>query len=97
MSLTPDGKFAYVVYGQAIWGYAIDSGTGAVAAVSRSPFATGVDPGSFAIDSSGKYSFVNTEDGTLTSYSINSSSGILSPITGAVAQIGSGASVMTVR
>jgi 6-phosphogluconolactonase (cycloisomerase 2 family) len=96
VTLRPDGKFAYVVYGGAIWGFSIDSETGALAAVSG-PFATGVYAGAFAIDPSGKYAFAITEDGTITSYSINSSFGELTPISGAVAQIGPGGGVITVR
>jgi len=77
-------KFAYVANSGSnnISAYTIDPGSGALTAVSGSPFPAGMQPGSISVHPNGKLAYaVNTVDQTISAYSID-------PTTGALAQIG---------
>jgi 6-phosphogluconolactonase len=85
-------KFVYVVNtgSNTISGYNIDGNTGALNPIPGSPFAAGAAPVSVAVHPTGKFALVaNRCDGTaacangsVSVYTINSSSGILSPAKG---------------
>jgi hypothetical protein len=93
VTVDPSGKFAYVVnvclnlsFGcvpnGTVSAYTIDSTTGALSPVPGSPFATGADPESVAVDPSGKFAYVTSYSGTVSVYTINSITGDLIPAPG---------------
>jgi 6-phosphogluconolactonase len=64
-------------------GYTIDSTTGALTPITGSPFAAGTNPGSVAVDPSGKFAYVANEGGNnVSGYTIDPVTGALTPITG---------------
>jgi 6-phosphogluconolactonase (cycloisomerase 2 family) len=93
IGVTPDGGFVLVV-NQAtsnVSVFSLDSGTGALTAVSGSPFASGDQPGPIAIDPSGKFVFVaNTGGNSLSAYSIDST-GRLTALSGTPIPLGTNA------
>lgn len=93
MAVDPSGKFAYVpnfsgfiLVPGSVQGYTIDSTSGALTPISGSPVPTGPNPTSIAIDPSGKFVYVANDDyplpGNVLGYTINSSTGALTPIPG---------------
>ncbi len=61
--------------------YLIDPATGALAQISGSPFVTGIDAESIAIDPSGNFAYVPSEGvNIITGYSLNSVTGFMSPL-----------------
>jgi 6-phosphogluconolactonase len=71
--------------------YTINTSTGALSAVADSPFAAGNDPVSVTVDPSGRFAYVTnqcrdspctTRHGTVSAYTINSSTGALSEVVG---------------
>ena len=92
----PTPKFAYVTNycptsGVCLIGtvsaYTINSSTGALRAVAGSPFAAGQFPISVTVDPSGRFAYVANEcesctRGTVSAYTINSSTGALSVVSG---------------
>ena len=82
--VTPNGKFV-IVADQAtnnVSVLSLASGTGMLADVNGTPFASGNAPGPVAIDSTGTFVFVgNVVDSSLSVYTI-SSGGVLSPVAG---------------
>jgi 6-phosphogluconolactonase len=98
VAVDPSGKFAYVANecGDAfcsvsgnVSAFTIDGTTGALSPVTGSPFAAGRFPVSAAVDPSGKFAYVAnqcgvtcTVDGNVSAYTIDSTTGALSPVTG---------------
>jgi 6-phosphogluconolactonase (cycloisomerase 2 family) len=73
-----------------IYAFAINSGTGALTQVSGSPYATGINPSSIVVDPTGSFAYwTSTSNTTGTPFaqimgdSINSSSGVLTPLSSA--------------
>jgi len=74
-AFSPDGKYLYVVNqnatGGTVSGYSIDSTTGALTALTGSPFATGSNPYWIAFTPDGKFAYVsNAGDNTISAYSV---------------------------
>jgi 6-phosphogluconolactonase len=92
VTLDPSGRFAYVAnFGDnTVAVYTINSSTGALRAVGGSPFPAGNSPLSVAVDSSDRFAYVanyclSSSDcsvGTVSAYTINSSTGALSAVAG---------------
>jgi hypothetical protein len=90
VAVDPSGKFAYVTNegdgGNNVSAYTIDSTTGALSPVTGSPFAAGDVPKSVAVDPSGKFAYVanvgGEAPGNVSAYTINSTTGALSPVLG---------------
>jgi DNA-binding beta-propeller fold protein YncE len=76
-----------------VFGYTINPTTGALTAISGSPFATGTNPGSVAVDATGKFAYVTNGLGllsnTVSGYTINPTTGALTPISGSPFTAGS--------
>ena len=71
----PSGKFAYVANSgtSTLSAFSIDPKTGALAPIPGSPFATGSNPFSVAVDPSGKFAYVaNFTSNDVSAYSISS-------------------------
>jgi 6-phosphogluconolactonase len=92
ITVDPSGKFLYVAnvnmaLGSTISAFTINPGTGLLTAVAGSPFATGSNPLSLAIDPSGRFLYVatygplNYGSGGVSAYAIDATSGALTPIT----------------
>jgi 6-phosphogluconolactonase len=86
LATDPGGKFLFVAESNAnqLAAFTISS-SGQLAAVAGSPFATGSFPVEDAVDPSGKFLYVsNNQDGlgSISGYTINSSTGVLTPISG---------------
>jgi 6-phosphogluconolactonase len=83
-------EFVYVAdVNNEVWGYTISPATGALTSIAGSPFPVGLEPGSVAVDPSGKFAYVaNTgitgihPTGSVSGYSINPATGALTPIAG---------------
>ena len=71
-------------------GYTIDPSTGALTAIAGSPFTTGGDPRSMAVDPSGKFAYVADFTGNVLGYTINPSTGALTAIAGSPFAAGQG-------
>ena len=90
VTVDPSGRFAYVANSgdNTVSAYDINSSTGALSAVSGSPFAAGITPHSVTVDPSDRFAYVanscvTTRDcsaGTVSAYTINSSTGALSAV-----------------
>jgi|HubBroStandDraft_1064217.scaffolds.fasta_scaffold00079_47 6-phosphogluconolactonase len=77
--------FAYVTSGSSntVYGYTIDSVTGALTEIAGSPFPTGNEPITVVATPSGKFVYVtNYIDSTISAYSLNGRSGVLTPLGG---------------
>ncbi|MFH1147247.1 MAG: beta-propeller fold lactonase family protein [Pseudomonadota bacterium] len=68
------------IYNSAISAYSINAGTGALTAVAGSPFATGSQPTSIAVDPTGKFVYVGGDWSGVSAYSINVGTGTLTSI-----------------
>jgi hypothetical protein len=86
----PSGKFAYVANSDSsnVSAYTIDSTTGALTPVPGAPFAAGLNAFSVAVDPSGKFAYVanqcgNCPQGSVSAYTIDSTTGALTPVPGA--------------
>jgi 6-phosphogluconolactonase len=91
--VTPDGSFVVAANQSTsnVSVFSLDSSTGALTAVTGSPFGSGNQPGPVAIDPSGKFVFVgNTGGNTLSTYSIDSS-GNLTALSGTPLPLGTNA------
>src|SRR6202043_1922650 len=78
-------RFVYVANGGSnnISAYAINAASGAVTAISGSPFPAGSVPYSITIDPSGKFAYVaNQGNGDVSAFAINGSSGALTTVSG---------------
>ena len=100
----PTGNFLYVVnrnaiyqtnetpsqYDGSIYAFAINSGTGALKAVTGSPFAAGINPNSIVVDPTGSFAFTTSTKYTtgytgfaqILEFSINPATGVLTPLFG---------------
>ncbi len=104
MSVTvdPSDHFVYVANDNSnnISAYTIDSDTGALTPVTGSPFASGQGPGSVAVDPSGQFAYVGNEDdspgGDVSGYTIDATTGALTPMDGSPFLSGSGGFGVTV-
>jgi 6-phosphogluconolactonase len=80
----PLGRFVYVAGGGAaapgtVTAYRINSVSGALTALTGSPFAAGLNPTSLAVDVTGQFLYVtNSGDGTISRFTIDPSTGALS-------------------
>jgi 6-phosphogluconolactonase (cycloisomerase 2 family) len=84
-AVLPSGKFLYITNSasDSISVFAINSTSGALTAISGSPFATGSSPWSVAITSSGNFAYVaNRGANTISGYGIDPNTGALSAIAG---------------
>lgn len=84
-------KFAYVANNGSnnVSAYTIDENTGAIAAITGSPFSAGTAPWSVTTDPSGKFAFVaNSGSNDISAYIINASTGVLTPNTSSPFQAG---------
>jgi 6-phosphogluconolactonase (cycloisomerase 2 family) len=93
IAVDPAGKFVYVVNRSAdsVSGYAINSATGALTAISGSPFPVGPDPHAVAVDPTGKFAYVaNFGSNNVTAFAINSSTGRLTAVGGSPFAAGPG-------
>src|SRR5450759_1382453 len=78
-------QFAYVANQNStdVSGYTINGVTGALTPISGSPFASGSQPRSVAVDPTGKFAYVaNTGSNNVSAYTINGVTGALTPISG---------------
>jgi 6-phosphogluconolactonase (cycloisomerase 2 family) len=86
VTVEPAGKFVYVVTEcgatQGVWGYAIDEATGALTAVSGSPFASGTATRAVAAAPNGQVLYVTDTNQQLRGYTINGTTGALTLISG---------------
>jgi 6-phosphogluconolactonase (cycloisomerase 2 family) len=81
--IDPLGRFAYAVdtSAQNIYAYTIDPASGALSAISGSPFTGGTGP--LAINPTGTFCYVpNSSAQNITGYAVNSTAGTLTAITG---------------
>lgn len=89
VAVDPSGRFLYVVniLSNNVSAYTINATTGALTPVAGSPFATGgglnAGPNALAIDPSGKFAYVANNGGDgVSAYTINTTSGALTPVAG---------------
>ena len=93
VAVDPSGRFAYVansfafVGGNSVSGYTIDSTSGALTPIPGSPFPAGLVPESVAVDPSGRFAYVANggrfpRPGDVSAFTINSTTGTLTPIPG---------------
>lgn len=87
VSLAPNGKFAYSAYsnGTQVAGYTIAANTGALQAISGSPFATGFVQGSpypdIAVDPTSHFLYLaSAKDNQVVAFSIDQSTGALTKV-----------------
>jgi 6-phosphogluconolactonase (cycloisomerase 2 family) len=79
----PSGRFAYVTDGfnNNVIAYAIDPSSGMLTAIPGSPFTTGTDPFSAAVDISGEFAYVaNTLSGNVSMFTISPNTGALTSV-----------------
>lgn len=87
LDIEATGHFGYVASkgGAEVYGYSINSSTGALTALPGSPYSTGTGsrPQFITIDPSGKYGYTANEGtANLSGFAINSTTGVLTAITG---------------
>jgi len=91
VAVDPAGKFAYVAnYGSNnISAFVVDAATGALTSLNSGPFSAGTGPSSVAVNPDGNFLYVTnastgslTSPGSVSSYSIDRSSGAISPAPG---------------
>jgi 6-phosphogluconolactonase len=94
IAIDPAGKFLYVTISSSfkgtstsVYAYGIDAATGALTAISGSPFSAGENPVSAAVDVSGRFLFVannaNTANGnSVSAFSIDPGTGVLTAVPG---------------
>ena len=90
VAIDPSGKFVYVgcdSSGTDLWAYAIDQTTGALTPVPGSPYytapisyQTGWNAWALAVDPSGKFLYVSTEQPSVLTYQIDSNTGALTGV-----------------
>jgi 6-phosphogluconolactonase len=89
LAVHPNDKFLYVALSgnvnanHLISAFKIDPATGALGAVAGSPFATGANPNTMALDGAGRFLYTaNTQDDTVSAFAVNPTTGTLTPIAG---------------
>jgi len=83
--VNPLGTFAYAANYKTgnVSAFAINAGTGALVAVTGSPFAAGTNPNSATIDPSGNFLYVaNLNSNTVSGYAIDALTGVLTDVIG---------------
>jgi 6-phosphogluconolactonase len=94
IAIDPTGKFVYVGNSNSdnVSAYSINVTTGALKKVAGSPFGTGVQPYGVAVDPSGKFAYVANygygSNGNVSAYTINATSGALTPVFGSPFEAG---------
>ncbi len=77
------GKFAYVLNSGSVSAYTINSTTGALVAMTGSPYAAGSAPQTVAIDPTGKFAYVaNSASNNVSAYTIDAMTSALIPVPG---------------
>ena len=88
VTVYPSGKFAYVASlgSDNIYGFAIDATSGALRSLPGSPFAEGYGPVGLIIAPNGRFAYAPNQGdnggGNISAYSIDSTRGALTPVTG---------------
>lgn len=85
LAIDPTAPYAYVASknGAEVYGYAINTTTGALTAVTGSPFSTGAGslPQFITLDPSGKFAYTANEGtGNISGFAINSTTGVLTAV-----------------
>jgi len=102
LAIDPAGKFLYAANGgdTTISAYTIDPTSGELTQVASSPFAAGTASGVLAVDPSGKFLYAANSQlsgaSTITGFTINSSTGALTPFSGQPSAAGNGPVFLTV-
>jgi len=92
VAVDPTGKFVYVANEGStnVSGYTLNATTGALTAISGSPFAAGLVPFSVAVDPTGKFAYVANEGSNdVSGFTINATTGALTAISGSPFAAGS--------
>jgi 6-phosphogluconolactonase len=89
VAVDPEGKFAYVVNlgSYNVSAYTINATTGALTPVAGSPFAAGTLPNAVTVNPTDKFAYVvnggsGSLNGSVSAYTINATTGALSPVGG---------------
>ena len=82
VSVDPSGRYAYVANStDTLSAYTIDSSSGSLSLLTGSPFTTGDNPGAVTVDPTGRFLYnTNINDDTVSSFSIDTDTGALTPI-----------------
>jgi 6-phosphogluconolactonase (cycloisomerase 2 family) len=87
IKIDPSGKFVYVVSEgtDQVYGFSINANDGSLTTIAGSPFDTGIKPQSLAFDATGAFLYVldvtgNTKHSTISGYSVNASTGVLTSL-----------------
>lgn len=105
ISIDPQGKFLFVPEANSMAGsvglavYPIDATTAALGTASTgSPFATGTNPYSVSIDPTGDFVYVaNDQSANVSEFTLNSTTGVLSPVMGSPVAAGSNPDFIAIR
>jgi 6-phosphogluconolactonase len=101
ITLHPKLNFIYVANGGAnpnVAGFTFDTTSGALAPMPGSPFPAGARPVKLVIEATGRFAYVvNRDDNTVTSYSIDQTSGALAAMGAAIPTGATGATFPTVH
>jgi 6-phosphogluconolactonase (cycloisomerase 2 family) len=90
VSTDPSGAYLYATVGSTVAVYAIDQTTGALTAVSGSPYAAGVNAYSAATDPARKFLYVGNDGAdTVSAYTIDATTGTLTAVPGSPFAAGS--------
>ena len=90
LAIDPLGRFVYAADDNpaGISAYTVDSTTGVLTPIAGSPFALASEPGSMAIDPSGKFAYVASNG--VAAYAVDGANGTLAPISGSPFAVGTG-------
>src|SRR5215469_8039370 len=82
VAISPSGKFAYVTNNSSnsVSAYSVDPAAGTLTEPAGSPFAAGSNPYSVTVDPSGAFVYTANESGSVSAFSINATTGALTPI-----------------
>ncbi|MBI3656077.1 MAG: beta-propeller fold lactonase family protein, partial [Acidobacteria bacterium] len=102
VTVDPTGQFAYVAnqFSDNVSAYTIDGTTGALTPVDGSPFPTGVSPHSVNVDPTSQFAYVANNNlrrlGSVSAYTIDGTTGVLTPVDGSPFPAGTSPSSVTV-
>src|SRR5882672_9133703 len=82
VAVDSSNRFVYVTNLSGVWGYSINSATGALSPVALSAVAAGTNPQAITVDPQGKFVYVANLGGGISAYTINAASGVLGPVGG---------------